>query len=69
VGHGVGCGHSGAGPHLLYQALVHAVDGSVASATEAGSSTSPARSTAGWPASGKPATKPCTLLPLTGPGE
>jgi hypothetical protein len=29
-----GCGHSGAGPHLRYQALVHAVDGSVAPATD-----------------------------------
>jgi hypothetical protein len=29
-----GWGYSGAGPHLLYQALVHAVDGSVAPATD-----------------------------------
>lgn len=29
-----GGGYSGAGPHLLYQALVHAVDGSVAPATD-----------------------------------
>ena len=29
-----GWGHSGAGPHLPYQALVHAVDGSVAPATD-----------------------------------
>jgi hypothetical protein len=29
-----GWGYSGAGPHLLYHALVHAVDGSVASATD-----------------------------------
>ena len=30
----IGWGHSGAGPHLPYQALVHAVDGSVAPATD-----------------------------------
>lgn len=29
-----GWGYSGAGPHLLYQALVHAVDGSAAPATD-----------------------------------
>jgi hypothetical protein len=29
-----GWGYSGAGPHLLYQALVHAMDGSVAPATD-----------------------------------
>lgn len=29
-----GWGYSGAGPHLLYQALVHSVDGSVAPATD-----------------------------------
>jgi hypothetical protein len=34
VGHGVRLGYSGAGPRLLYQALVHAMDGSVAPATD-----------------------------------
>jgi len=29
-----GWGYSGAGPHLLYQALVHTMDGSVAPATD-----------------------------------
>jgi hypothetical protein len=29
-----GWGYSGAGPHLLYQALVHAVDSSAAPATD-----------------------------------
>jgi hypothetical protein len=29
-----GEGYSGAGPHLLYQALVHAVDGSVVPTAE-----------------------------------
>lgn len=29
-----GWGYSGAGPHLLYHALVHVMDGSVASATD-----------------------------------
>lgn len=32
--HLFGGGYSGAGPHLLYQALVHAVGGSVAPATD-----------------------------------
>lgn len=34
MGHGVRRDPSGAGPHLLYQALVHAVDGSVVPATD-----------------------------------
>jgi hypothetical protein len=57
-----GCGHSGAGPHLLYQALVHAVDGSVALATDGRFIDEPS-SFYGWLTR---CTSPCTR---TGQGE